>query len=207
MTEHYEGPRHSMHCKPGACVNTCEIYLIGGPPQVEHPDLDDPAVRDAILSAAADHIEEGQRVMAELHPDDLPDPRAHVTAAIELQGVATAIWGFSAAPPMVGDPLVDGAVTRADEDDQPILDDVYVFSAAITRGPTPFGIVVQLGRDGEQPLRTMWLDGSQLLNILVSAGVAHITGEGLTWNGPGPDPTGPVTIPDTVPDDLEGGTS
>ena len=23
-------PKHSMHCKPGACVNTCEVWLNGG---------------------------------------------------------------------------------------------------------------------------------------------------------------------------------
>jgi len=26
-----DAPRHSMHCQPGACVNTCEVYLDGGP--------------------------------------------------------------------------------------------------------------------------------------------------------------------------------
>lgn len=170
-------------------------------PQPEHPDLDDPAVRDAILAAAADHIEEGHRVMEQFHGEDVPDPREHITTAIELQGIVTAVWGFSAAPPMVGDPLVDGCVTR---EDQP--DDAYVFSAGITRGPSPFGIVVQLGRNGEQPLRTLWMDGSAVLDAMVSAGLAHITGEGLSWVGPGPDPT-VMTVPDTIPDDLEGGTS
>lgn len=130
-------------------------------------------------------------------PDRYPDPRTKATECIEMMGLAPAIWSIGNAPEMLGEPLADGVFGPCERPDEPFL-----FRSWVTH--RPFGFGVQIGRKGEPALRTLWLDGEELLNALVQAGIAHITGDNLKWVGPGEDPRPQaVTVPDTVPDDLD----
>ncbi len=132
------------------------------------------------------------------HPDN---PREHLERAdgIVIDGVLVHAWPFGQSPGIgVFADVADGAMHAKDNPD-----DVFVFRSGIS---TPFGLVVQIGRQDDVVLRTLWLDGEQLLRAVVEAGIAHITGTGLAWQGDGESPAlnPDVMIPDTVPDNLEG---
>lgn len=84
---------------------------------------------------------------------------------------------------MSGEPFCEGSVEPCDCDGTRRR---YLFRAGET--DDPMGMVVQVGHADEPPLRTMWLDYANLLEVMVHAGIAHITGEGLVYQGPGEDP-------------------
>jgi hypothetical protein len=159
----------------------------------------DSAVRDAILAAAQAAVDEGHRTMGEfMNPDEVDDPFETMDEGLGLTGVMAAVWPYGKGPRLMCDIIADGALAPVDTPDE-----MYVFRAGLTHGRSPFGVVVQVGRTGEAPLRTMWIDGQALTKVMIEACIAHITGEGLQYVGEGDDPRQPVTIPDTLPDALD----
>jgi len=175
-----------------------------------------PTVRAAIIEAAHDLIREGIETLTDL-TGDLPDPREKIDEVIELRGLVTAIWPFASAPLFDGAPLGDGVVVpcpggcNEHDPDTATAEEIatapYAFAAYQTAAP--FGVLIQVGmKDDRVPLRTLWFDGEALAKMLVEIGIAHLTGsDALQYIGPdGADPreAATVTIPDTVPDNLEG---